>query len=839
MTKDNKKPRQITLGAAATPLPVWDPQTGMTGALAGSSSGITFHTLHEDRADATAAEFIYADLMRNLPSRSMLPHLLHELTERDPGRVDWDKHSFLCGYMGPPSIGKSYMIKTVGRLTHPRGCLYLNCKDVDMGTIFCETVFDTSSANREKAAIDAKILQGNQGGKGLSEDSLRMLRNALGDAYAEEKQGGNTVISIDWNGIQVKGDTPEEQNYHKQVIREAISQVCHNEGIVMTADAGQIGITTRDGIAIRAADPKSADYGRPVLLDEINRAKPGTLQKLYEFFAMLSDPKVDRLQVVGGENRPFTFHRRDLPVTFRMNFTGNPAGRAMGSADMDRPLISRFGVELDIRTVPDPAHHDYADRISQTLTGVPLTQLYYSAKPWFDANPEKLAEVAKTYRLKGLSPKEAQNVPEEELLNISQAYRTLQVSEQLAEFFASVKNVFNPESQLYRGSNFSISQEYESYLMGVEIDLRLVTKLIEKASVVSPKVLQPGTVDYSAAFSRAADKNQAAGIDDEDRLADRGRRLEAYLLQWMHQVLVPADMQSRNIRPDECQKVLRVAKTIAAHCGIGEMNLKESLKGDIKRIGELYDFDKLEAPEARSALLRDLFTENLGNLSEDGKAMITPDTAPQFAQVYAQAGIQTTEEDADGELVNRDLFLTLLAAPKAREEALKALWRENLADLEHIEPSDEAFRIAAGTSKTGVALATVELGGKTGSEIVHILRAPANDNKPETVLVVSDTVDKRIRSLLKSSGVTFVDRNDIEAPKAAASAIDRALDGREDAEKVKKTLSAAFLMRNGAAGEEAAHAAKPIADLITGGSSVPATAPLRVIKRKDGGPKAA
>ena len=222
MSKQDKNMKKIVLGSEATPLPVWDAQSGTTGALAGPTSGIAFHTLHEDRADATAAEFIYADLMRNLPSRSMLPHLMHELTERDPSRVDWDKHSFLCGYMGPPSIGKSFMIKTVGRLTHPRGCLYLNCKDIDMGTIFCETVFDTSSANREKASIDAKILQGNQGGNGLSEESLRMLRNALGDAYIEEKRDGKTVIVIDWNGIQVKGVTPEEQNYQKQVIREAI-----------------------------------------------------------------------------------------------------------------------------------------------------------------------------------------------------------------------------------------------------------------------------------------------------------------------------------------------------------------------------------------------------------------------------------------------------------------------------------------------------------------------------------------------------------------------------------------------------------------------------------------
>ncbi len=470
------------------------------------------------------------------------------------------------------------MIKTLGRLAHPRGALYLNCKDVDMGTLFCETVFDTNGANREKASIDAKILQGNKGGNGLSETSLEMLRHALGDAYSEETRGDKTLVSIDWNGIQVKGNTPEEQNYQKQVVREAIAQVCHNEGIIMGADAGQIGITTRDGIAIRAADPKSADYGRPVLLDEINRAKPGTLQKLYEFFAMLSDPKVDRHQVTGGENKPFTFYRKDLPVSYRMNFTGNPSTRGMGSGDMDRPLISRFGVELDIRTVPDPALQDYADRIAQTMTGVPLTQLYYSARPFFDAHPEKLVETAEAYRLRGLTEDEKKNVPAEELLNIGQAQNIIQLSEQLAEFFSNVKHVFDPESAMYKKGNIALSQEYESYLQGIEIDLRLVSKLIEKAHVVQPKMTAPAHIDYSGAREAPAAGNGSAHVA-ENHLSDRGQRLESYLLQWMHNVLVPADAQTRGIKQDECQKVLRLAKTVAAHSGIGELKLNESKKG--------------------------------------------------------------------------------------------------------------------------------------------------------------------------------------------------------------------------------------------------------------------
>jgi hypothetical protein len=853
MKPDTSKYRQIVLGGEATPLPVWDPQTGATGALAGPDSGVTLQTLRRDDGGLPVSEIIYADLMRNLPSRSMLPHLLHELMERDPGRVDWEKHSFLCGYMGPPSIGKSFMIKTLGRLTHPRGALYLNCKDIDMGTIFCETVFDTSGANREKAAIDAKILQGNQGGKGLSGESLRMLRNALGEAYGEEQRDGRTLVAIDWNGIQVKGSTPEEQNYQKQVVREAINQVCQNEGINVSVDMGQIGITTRDGIAIRAADPKSADFGRPILLDEINRAKPGTLQKLYEFFAMLSDPKVDRLQVTGGENRPFTFYRRDLPVSYRMNFTGNPSTRAMGSADMDRPLISRFGVELDIRTVPDPALHDYADRIAQTLTGVPLTQIYYSARPYFDMHPEKLVETAKLFRLRGLSEAEKKNVPEEEMLNIAQAQRVIKLSEQLAEFFSSVKNVFNPESPIYRGGKFSLSQEYETYLQGIEIDLRLVSKLIEKASVVPPRVLQPELVDYAAAFGAASSKPQADG-SLEERVADRGRRLENYLLQWLHQVLVPADAQTRNIKPEECQKVLKLAKTLAAHCGIGDLKLKESLRGGIERIGDLYDFDKLQDPQERDRLLRDLIVDMLRErhpgLSADAEKLLPVADVQRAIQLAAQAEkgaaifVANTRAETgappfttaiandngaapDESLAPRDAFLAALAVPELRVRTLGALWDKALAQRPDLEPGDEALRIAANASGTGLAMTSL-LTDK--GEAVHIFHADAAGDRPEKTLVVGGEIDKRLKALLKSGGVTYVDYHDIGAVAAANNVIDDCL-GDDGQDRLRKQVSGAFLLRNGKAGEEMQHMDKTPGELMASVRSLEAMAPVRIASR--------
>jgi hypothetical protein len=877
---------KVQIGAPNSPLPIFDLLSGKTGALANYSSTLNFYTLLEDRSRSgkvkpsdetdtiTVQERLYADLMRSLPTRGMLPHLVHELVERDPSRVDWDQHSFVCRYVGPPSIGKSFMIKHLGKLTHPKGCLYLNCKDVDMGTLFCETVFDTSSANKEKAAIDAKLLQGNANpSTGMKPENLEMLRHALGDAYVEEEFGGKTLISIDWNGITVRGDTPEKQGYHRQVIRETIKQVCENEGIKISSDLGQIGITTRDGIAIRAADPRSADYGRPVLLDEFMRCKPGTAQKLYEFIALLSDPRVEKLEVIGGENKPFTFYRKDLPLTYRVNMTDNPAVRGMGSSGMDAPLTSRLGVELDTRTVPDPGLHDYADRIAQALTGVPLMQIYYSAKDYFDQNPTKLPETAKTYRLRGLTDVEQQAVPPEELANIEQSGRIILISEQLAEFFAGLKPLFNPESPLHSQQGLSISHEYEDYLRGIEVDLRLVTKLLEKASVLPPEMTGAGSVNYALAFQKLASSTDIVP-DLQDRMETRGTRLENYALRWLHQVLVPADIGLRGIEYDEAKKLYDASLKHAANSGIGDPSLREASRGGIKRISELYDVNLLAEPDQQIRILRDIIVDGIRK-DHDAARRANPSDMPPFPdnndKVIALSEFQlalkhakriaafstpihtsafavpasSIDESGAGvlkpsiiidlaaydrssvdihDLATKNSVLVAIAGEQTRTQTMTALWNQNFGKIGDVEVADPTLEYAAGKSASGFAVTTLLVAEKDKAEPLHIVKTP--DNR---FIIVARDIDPRFKRLLKKSPIILVDLNTGVPAKAIDDLINNMTPDTdpENVEK-RKRLKDAFLFRNGRAEDESVNRQKTLGELASSPELVPPVSPMAV-----------
>ncbi len=868
--------KTIKFGGPATPIPTYDPKTGHVGALCSYRSEINFVTFRDDISRSgsmqiqgdddriTANEALYADLIRNLPSRQMLPHLIHELTERDPTRTDWNKRSMVCRYEGPPSIGKSFLIKALGKLTHPKGVLYLNCKDVDMGVLFCETVFDTSAANTEKAAIDARVLQGNAGSEGgLKPESRILLKQILGSAYIEDELGDSVLTSIDWNGIQVKGNSIEEQAYQEQVVREAIKQVCELEGIRTNSGLSQIGITTRDGMAVRAADPTSADYCRPILLDELMRCKHGTDQKLFEWVAMLSDPLVDYVEVIAGKNRHVRLYRRDLPATYRVNITDNPNVRGMGSASMSKPLKSRLGFELDDRIVPDPGLPDYADRIAQFLTGFGALQVYYAGKEFFDAHPSSLRQLATNYLRAGKTDAAISRISNEDLTNIENIESVIELSEQLGRFFADLKPMFNPNSTFHQQQGTSVSHAYEDYLSSVEIDLRLVTKLLEKALTDAPIPSSPAKANFSSAFQFGIDSGKSAKAEPAP---NRGLRLENYIVGWLERVFVPADADLRGINKDECKKLLDIALKAAANCGIGDPELREADKGDVKRICDLYDFNPYAGPMGTLLVVRDIVVgkvreqyaelqeanDQLPNLPEDNEKILStleleqaldhvarlenisranqpssivlpnfnPDdfmASPFSACIVndtAQAGAGMTDTPID-----KDALLIGLAHPKLRDQSVAALFSKTLVSRADLAQSDPAIQVSAKQSDTGFGLTSCKVLNGDTEETLHLFSA-----KDGALLVVGGQINEMTANLLRACRVTYAERGSANA--------ERVIDGwAEGAFKQQDVLSSraetdallkrAFILRNGNAGDEEALLALPLPELVFNEKSVP------------------
>ncbi|MCQ2913788.1 MAG: hypothetical protein MJ247_01175 [Alphaproteobacteria bacterium] len=833
--------KEVYFGLEETPLPVGHNKAGEFETLASDDGCLTFQTLREGKEGISVDERLYFELMRKLPSRSMLPYLKQELTLRDPNRTDAAKKSYISGYIGAPSIGKSFAFKTLGKLTHPKGALMVNCKDVDMGTLFCETVFDTSAADAEKAAIDSKLMLGNKdASQGLQEQSIALLRNALGKAFTEEERNGKKVYAIDWNGIQVKGDTFEQQNYQKQVLSSCLKQVCKLEGIEDKGGAQSIGITTRDGAAVRVLDPNSADYGRPLLLDEINRCKPGTLQKLYEYTAMLADPKVDTCEVLAGGNRPVTLSRNAFPPTFRVNFTGNPATEGMGSEDMDKPFVSRLGVELDLMNLPDPSEADIADRIAGSLSGVPLTQLYYSNEELYKNDPNAFVEDLMVYRTGGLTEKEKAAIPQEEILNIQNAPKTLQVAEQMAGFFADIRQLTNPESALYKNSDLQLSQEYETYLKSLEIDLRLATKYMENASVenptatTTPKRIGTGRIG-GGRIGKPREGFKPQKSDMTERLATRGDRLEASLEAWMERIFKPGHAETLGIEREEMEQMYAIAKKIAAHHGIGDPELEEGKLSGASRLKDVYNVDRSQLPSAQNAVIReqvvDAIEKSAGFRIENPNEAISDfaintslkraqeraAAEPEYKQVREMSVINDNvdtvadqpivpavlsdvtvmEAPMPQDLVPHNTFVGALAIPALSQANMKSLWNQSLSTLSEVDREDETVKIAENRSETGLGLTTLLTNDKGEAVITHVI----SDEKAHRTVIVSEDVDQKVQEMFARNSITYIDRKDPKAAEKINKEVEFITKGRENPDEVSAYLSGAMMLRDSSVGE--------------------------------------
>lgn len=877
---DNSKFKKVQLGSRRFPLPVWDKKSGKGGALIGARGTLSFYTMREDisRSGAetpvsdkdriSADERIYAELMRNYPSRNMTEFLIHELQARDPGRSDWQNNSFISGYVGGPGVGKSFLFKLLGSLVHPKGNLYLNCKGVDVGSIFSETVFDTGSALQERAAIDARIMQGNKGGKGLQPESLEILRNALGDAFTSTlTPAGTTDFAINWDGLRVRGTTVQQQTYQTEIIAQTLRQVCNNEGIKISEGGIQIGITTRDGIAIRAMDPSSADYGRPVLLDEINANSEdqGSLEKLFEYVAFLADPKVPSIELVGGKNRKMVFHRNDLPPTFRVNFTANPNARGMARGSFDRALMSRFGVQLDIKTVPDQDASDYADRIAGYLVGAPLMQIYHAGNDAathgniYDKSPDLLKAAVTHIHTMARTDAEKKHLGSApiELQNADISPRIMQMANQMGTFFDRLSALLNPDSDFHKGGN--LSPEYEAYLREIQIDLRLPTKLIEKAGSVEPEAETPSNInDLAKAFAGAFAAEEAADEETEDfsdRMGDRGKRLESYILKWLKQVIVPADAGTRGIATAECQQLLKLALKEAADNGIGARELNDSTRGGVASIASLYDVDRLENKSEQARIVRDALLQAAGgdmaNLLKGGKgadAILSLDDLMRLSKEAVSLTLQSGQAliaraDADGIAENPFTVGRLVDSIKVKESDLPGV--EQLATYEGVmipivwpaiaaktlsdiwgsvaakKPSGSkslTMQIAENGVEAGIGVTSLLVQRDGNPEIVHILKGLGD------TLVISGPVLKDFNSLMKRQGIMHVDYT----AKSAANTIDAFVEKAIIPAETVDAIKAAFLLRNGEDGRRAKDMKRSLGAIMTDVENVPPVAPVYV-----------
>lgn len=714
------------LGTPKYPIPVL--RDGKVCFLASEETKITIPTYREDSTDE-----IYGRLMRNcVPDIGMLPIFEEMLLRLDPLRTSSEIKSYNYQILGTPGGGKTFLMKQIGALVHPKGAIHIECKRVqNPEEIYKQTTFNIDS-EKKKRLIDARIQLGNENpDEGLNPITISYMRKKFGaDIVMQEERDGRTITAIDWNGIDKSSD----------YINEILNQVAEMEKIKVKEGNNDMGFIIKKGPLLDALDPSSVNYGRIVLLDESNR-----MPELYDILSFFSDANVDKITLKGEDDKDVTIHRQDLPPTFMLYETGNDAMDGMGDDInvMSKPALSRKASGIDVQTIPAPTQDDYIARTAKHLTGIPAMQIYKAAPEWFDEHPQEMVDFLMKIRTFGLSKKEIEKIPTSQLINIRNFDKIKDVCACYGALMYQADKLIKTE---LANEESNLPEKYKDYLeTKALVDLRYVFKLLQHSEILRPKV-QPeqngsGIKNILKAMNQGSFK--ATLNDDREEMEemrkyrvifDRGILLENEIEDRLHDLFMPANLDILLDEGDKSAGLTAVNELWASLFRFAKENnfAFAGYEGE-DSVANLYNVDKKEIPEYMLCKIRGILErsltehyqkdlngeeisdeilpessvlELLQKLTDDNNSSIIVSNLDvekiieePLKRVFVASDLLSERMTVNPDkLITANQFADSFILPRARESNIKSLWydSEKASTDELSAPPKRAELIAAG-----------------------------------------------------------------------------------------------------------------------------------------------
>lgn len=779
------------LGTPKYPIPVL--RNGKVCFLASEETKITIPTYREDSTDE-----IYGRLMRDcVPDIGMLPIFEEMLLRLDPNRTSSEIKSYNYQILGTPGGGKTFLMKQIGALVHPKGAIHVECKRIqNPEEVYKQTTFNING-EKKRGLIDARIQLGNENSEeGLKPQTIDYLRQKFGpDIVMQEERDGRIITAIDWNGIDKSSD----------YINEVLNQVVKMENIEVKESSNDMGFVIKKGPLLEALDPSSVNYGRIVLLDESNR-----MPELYDILSFFSDANVDKITLKGEDDKDVTIYRRDLPPTFMLYETGNDAMDGMGDDInvMSKPALSRKASGIDVQTIPAPTQDDYIARTAKHLTGIPAMQIYKVAPEWFDEHPQEMVDFLMKIRTFGLSEEEINKIPTSQLINIRHFNKIKDVCACYGALMYQADRLIKTE---LADEETNLPEKYKDYLeTKALVDLRYVFKLLQHSEILRPQIQheQDGFEVGNILKAMGQTSNKTKLTDGREEIQemqkyrvmfDRGILLENEIADRLHDLFMPANLdilldennksEGRNAVNALWASLVRFAK---------ENNFAFAGYEGADSVADLYNVDETDIPEytatkARSILARSLeehYQKDLGGekISDD---MLPASSVFEFLQElteHSNRGIIVSNLNVDeiieeplkrmyvasdqlseqmtvnpDKLITANQFADSFILPKARENNIKSLWSDSAkasSDELSASPKHEELiasglddKVATTSVLVAVPLDPTDQQGEKRVGTAHIIYSKETDR---TIIMSDFDISKEDVLDLKDANTLFV-----------------------------------------------------------------------------------
>lgn len=776
---------------------------------------------------------------REMPTPSMLPMFFEALSRR---KLDSTNNTQLI--LGEPGAGKSYMAKLIGRMRSKKGALVIDCGGRNANDLLYETVLDTEHAVGFYDELDKRLAEGT-----LNDMSMRMLREGLGDAMTEEKDGR---ASVDWARVGEPRRNPQDnegEESREQAMQRAMTalkRVAENEGLNSQAGSA-LGFTTKEGPLLIALKE-----GRELVGDEYTKTKDGSddqLQTVLQFLTgEIDEHTVENKLKDNNKKDEMSFHlsRDMMKPGFFFTMTGNLSKDGTSTRALSKSVNSR----LDPQVIPEATIEDWQHRLCQIMTGLPISTLYNSASDQWEKDPEAFTQMLKFWRTVGLDEDEQKNIPALQMKWIDNWQNVLQATENLARFLYGWSQMVDPNSDLMERPELAdmLDEIDEEYMSEVSIDFRKLIKHVELAYEVRPEV-KPPEESQGYEIGNWSDR-PLEDAPDEDPGLQVGTRLVDDIITRLHQTTFARGKRRAGKR----------LMQLATDHGLVAPALKEGRKSDRPMVSDLLNINNYRDPrpdvqlktiqEAVADYLRERFPEiqadnetivpkhQLEKILEglDDQETLTLNARENLVHVLnvdhetltlKPFNLVATKDATPGpdandnvpaleDLVDHEQLVASIALPKLGKSNLEAFFNtamsaSGLTSGADDTVKDEALAIAENRSGTGFSATTLMAarfdGGSAKPVTLHVVR---NKDTDQTV-IVGEKVSTRLQGIFKNMGMTYIDRSSHTAKSRLQTAMRNLTAGKEA--KDIDSLKQAFLMRNSAA-DESGFKDKSLADLM-------------------------
>ena len=693
---------------------------------------------------------------REMPTPSMLEYMITVMQRMAPESKN--RHFAL---FGDPGEGKSFMGEMFARAQSERPALSVNCGGKNLNELQFEVVLDRKDGESVFDAIDQKLEKGalsgysqgalldfvneliearhNKNGDAESEISTQLQKKEVAD-YLEMDASGQEIVSVNWDSVS-KDAARDAADKFKDVMRDIAKAERFDAG-----GSSAFGMHTEYGKNIQAERE-----GRMLIKDEYNKSKAGgddALQTNLQYetgevdSCVLNNPMKDSSQ--SGDD--YTIKREDQKLGTFYWYTGNKKIDGITTRELSKSVQDR----LDIKEITAPKEMDFAHRLCQIVTGLPVTTLYdlYSKAQGENFDKKAFGDMLITLREAGLSQEEKDAIPELQRTLLSNWEKTMEGLKQVSGLVYDFAHKLDPSKMADHDSDGfeDLLDEVTQEVFDMSaFSFRQLGKLSKEANADRPEPMQAEELKNIKVidFNALSQKRSVSKKEQDDPALNFGTRWVKTLMRKIEETSIQADRRAMYAEMMKMAEKRGVAEKSLVEAGRGNLQLVEDLLNQTMYDNEDKAYQAQLSQSIMCSYLRENYEdmvapandnedvmpvskimmsldreENDGGFTEGHENMLAPQNNPEYMDVSSFRPVVKVDsidfsligdgdddyadfqnELIEGEfkkLLSLETFLTSLALPKVGDENINALFAGGHHSLLYKKDHEGAAIPAAG-----------------------------------------------------------------------------------------------------------------------------------------------